>query len=196
MNHRMIRYITGSLIQMEAAMLLVPALTALLYGEMYCLLVFLGTALFCVAGGQVLKGKKPEDVTIFSSEGYVSVAVCWIMLSICGAMPLYLSGYFSNPVDALFEIVSGFTTTGATVGSDVEKFFPLDWRYGSAGFYAGASSHGRGFQHVSDAGGEPGAFGWKAGAQGQKYGEDSVRDLLFYDSGRIFASGAGRVSFV
>ena len=120
MNHRMIRYITGSLIQMEAAMLLVPALTALIYGEVYCLLVFLGTALFCVAGGQALKGKRPEDVTIFSSEGYVSVAVCWIVLSICGAAPLYLSGYFPNPVDALFEIVSGFTTTGATILSDVE----------------------------------------------------------------------------
>lgn len=120
MNHRMIRYITGSLIQMEAAMLLVPALTALLYGERYSLLVFLGTALFCVAAGHLVKGKKPEDVTIFSSEGYVSVAVCWIVLSICGAIPLYFSGYFPNPVDALFEIVSGFTTTGATILGDVE----------------------------------------------------------------------------
>lgn len=120
MNHRMICYITGSLIQMEAAMLLVPALTALLYGERYSLLVFLGTALFCVAAGHLVKGKKPEDVTIFSSEGYVSVAVCWIVLSICGAIPLYFSGYFPNPVDALFEIVSGFTTTGATILGDVE----------------------------------------------------------------------------
>lgn len=120
MNHRMIRYIIGSLIQMEAAMFLVPAFTALLYGETVCIAVFLGTALFCVLGGQLLKGRKPEDVTIFSSEGYVSVAVCWVMLSICGAMPLYFSGYFPNPVDALFEIVSGFTTTGATILNDVE----------------------------------------------------------------------------
>ncbi|MCI8584435.1 MAG: TrkH family potassium uptake protein [Lachnospiraceae bacterium] len=130
MNHRMIRYITGSLIQMEAAMLLVPALTALLYGERYSLLVFLGTALFCVAAGHLVKGKKPEDVTIFSSEGYVSVAVCWIVLSICGAIPLYFSGYFPNPVDALFEIVSGFTTTGATILGDVESLprSVLMWR--------------------------------------------------------------------
>lgn len=130
MNHRMIRYITGSLIQMEAAMLLVPALTALLYGERYSLLVFLGTVLFCVAAGHLVKGKKPEDVTIFSSEGYVSVAVCWIVLSICGAIPLYFSGYFPNPVDALFEIVSGFTTTGATILGDVESLprSVLMWR--------------------------------------------------------------------
>ncbi len=120
MNHRMIRYIIGSLIQMEAALFLLPAFTALIYGEVTCIAAFLGSALFCVAGGHILKGKKPEDVTIFSSEGYVSVAICWIMLSICGAMPLYFSGYFPNPVDALFEIVSGFTTTGATILNDVE----------------------------------------------------------------------------
>ncbi len=120
MNHRMIRYITGSLIQMEAALFLIPAFTALLYGEVTCISAFLGTALFCVIGGHLLKGKRPEDVTIFSSEGYVSVAICWVMLSVCGAMPLYFSGYFPNPVDALFEIVSGFTTTGATILGDVE----------------------------------------------------------------------------
>lgn len=120
MNHRMIRYIIGTLIQVEAALFLLPAFTALIYGEIRCIAVFLGTALFCLAGGQLLKGKRPENATIFSSEGYVSVAVCWIVMSICGAVPLYLSGYFPNPVDALFEIVSGFTTTGATILGDVE----------------------------------------------------------------------------
>lgn len=119
MNLRMIRYIVGSLIQVEAAFLLLPALTALIYRES-CIWVFLGVALFCLAGGYVLRGRKPENTTIFSSEGYVSVALCWIMMSICGALPLYFSGYFSNPVDALFEIVSGFTTTGATILKDVE----------------------------------------------------------------------------
>ncbi len=120
MNHRMIRYIIGSLIQMEAAMFLLPAITALIYKETVCIAAFMGTALFCVMAGYLLKGKKPEDVTIFSSEGYVSVAVCWVVMSICGAIPLYFSGYFPNPVDALFEIVSGFTTTGATILGDVE----------------------------------------------------------------------------
>ena len=119
MNRKMIGYIIGSMVQMEAAFLLVPILTALIYQER-CLLVFLGTALFCVVLGSVIKGKKPENATIFSSEGYISVALCWIVMSICGAIPLYLSGYFPNPVDALFEIVSGFTTTGATILSDVE----------------------------------------------------------------------------
>lgn len=119
LNLKMIRYITGSLIQLEAAFLILPLLTALIYRER-CLLVFLGTALFCLAGGYVVRGKKPENATIFSSEGYISVALCWIVMSICGALPLYFSGYFPNPVDALFEIVSGFTTTGATILNDVE----------------------------------------------------------------------------
>ncbi len=119
MNLRMIRYIVGSVIQIEAAFLLLPALTALIYQES-CIWVFLGVALFCLLGGHLLKGKRPENTAIFSSEGYISVALCWIMLSICGALPFYFSGYFPNPVDALFEIVSGFTTTGATILSDVE----------------------------------------------------------------------------
>lgn len=119
MNLRMMRYIVGSLIQMEAAFLLLPLLTALIYGES-CFFIFLGTALFCLLGGYVLRGRRPENVTIFSSEGYISVALCWIVMSVCGAIPLYLSGYFANPVDALFEIVSGFTTTGATILKDVE----------------------------------------------------------------------------
>lgn len=119
MNFRMIRYIIGSLLQIEAVFLFLPTLTALFFRES-CLWAFLGSILLCLAAGCFLRGKKPENTTIFSSEGYVSVALCWIMMSIFGAMPLYLSGYFPNPVDALFEIVSGFTTTGATILPDVE----------------------------------------------------------------------------
>lgn len=119
MNRKMIRYIVGNLIQIEAALFILPMLTALLYREA-CIYAFLGTALFCLAAGQLIKGKRPKNVTIYSSAGYVSVALSWIAMSICGAIPLYLSGYFSNPVDALFEIVSGLTTTGATILHDVE----------------------------------------------------------------------------
>lgn len=129
MNHKMIRYIIGSLIQLEAAFFLLPVLTAVIYREK-CLFVFLGVAAGCLLGGYIVRGRKPANVTIFSSEGYVSVALCWIVLSICGALPLYFSGYFPNPVDALFEIVSGFTTTGATILKDVEALprSVLMWR--------------------------------------------------------------------
>ena len=107
----MIRYIVGSIIMLEAVFLMLPALTAVIYQELHCILVFLGSAVFCLAAGALLRGKKPENTTIFSAEGYVSVALCWMALSLCGAIPLYFSGFFPNPVDALFEIVSGFTNT-------------------------------------------------------------------------------------
>ena len=126
----MIRYIVGSIIMLEAVFLMLPALTAVIYQELHCILVFLGSAVFCLAAGALLRGKKPENTTIFSAEGYVSVALCWVALSLCGAIPLYFSGSFPNPVDALFEIVSGFTTTGSSVLLDVESVHRavLIWR--------------------------------------------------------------------
>ena len=115
---------------LEAVFLMLPALTAVIYQELHCILVFLGSAVFCLAAGALLRGKKPENTTIFSAEGYVSVALCWVALSLCGAIPLYFSGSFPNPVDALFEIVSGFTTTGSSILSDVESVHRavLMWR--------------------------------------------------------------------
>ena len=115
---------------LEAVFLMLPALTAVIYQELHCILVFLGSAVFCLAAGALLRGKKPENTTIFSAEGYVSVALCWVALSLCGAIPLYFSGSFPNPVDALFEIVSGFTTTGSSVLLDVESVHRavLIWR--------------------------------------------------------------------
>ena len=88
--------------------------------EWNTLRVFAGSALFCIVSGALLRGKKPENTTIFSVEGYVSVALCWVALSICGAIPLCVSGVLQNPFDAFFEIVSGFTTTGSSVMQSVE----------------------------------------------------------------------------
>ena len=139
---------------LEAVFLMLPALTAVIYQEFHCILVFLGSAVFCLAAGALLRGKKPENTTIFSAEGYVSVALCWVALSLCGAIPLYFSGFFPNPVDALFEIVSGFTTTGSSVLLDVGR------RYGGSGFHVGASPYGRRFQYAFDEGGEPRSICW------------------------------------
>ncbi len=120
MNLKMMRYIVGALVQIEAALFMIPILTAVVYREWGCLQVFGATALFCLAAGWLVRGKRPENAMIFSSEGYTTVALCWIVMSIVGAIPLCVSGAFPNPFDALFEIVSGFTTTGATVSTDVE----------------------------------------------------------------------------
>ena len=120
MNLKMMRFIVGTLVQIEAALLLIPGLTAVVYQEWDCLGAFGLTAGICLCAGWLLRGKRPENVTIFSSEGYIVVALCWITMSICGAVPFVVSGAYPNPFDALFEIVSGFTTTGATVATDVE----------------------------------------------------------------------------
>ena len=119
MNHKMVRYILANVMAIEGALLLLPALTALIYRER-CIWAFLATAAVCLACGLLLRLKKPQNTRIYASEGYVSTALSWIVLSLFGAAPLYLSGWYANPIDALFEIVSGFTTTGATVLSDVE----------------------------------------------------------------------------
>lgn len=66
--------------------------------------------------------KKPEKGGFFAKEGFVSVALSWIVLSVVGAIPLWLSGEIPNFVDALFEIVSGFTTTGASIAENVKHF--------------------------------------------------------------------------
>ena len=120
MNRKMIRYIVGSLLVIEAALLLLPAVCACFYREWKQLAIFLGVAAVSLGIGLALRLRKPENTRFYATEGYMSVALCWIIMSIMGAAPLLLSGYYDNPVDALFETVSGFTTTGATILTDVE----------------------------------------------------------------------------
>lgn len=119
MNHRMILYFTGWVIKIEGILMLLPFLVSLLYKEDTS--IYLGS----IAGGCVILGflltiKKPKDSTFYAREGFVSVALCWIVLSILGAMPFYISGVIPSFIDALFETISGFTTTGASILSDVE----------------------------------------------------------------------------
>ncbi|MBQ8640011.1 MAG: TrkH family potassium uptake protein [Lachnospiraceae bacterium] len=119
MNYKMIRYILGSLLMVMGALFLLPILTALIYRES-CVFRFLAAAAICLLIGFLMRRNKTKNTRIYATEGYVAVALSWIVMSIFGAMPLYFSGFYPNPIDALFETVSGFTTTGATILSDVE----------------------------------------------------------------------------
>lgn len=119
MNFKMITYVIGWLLTFEAAFMAVPIITAVVYSEVE-VWYFLGTALFCLIAGRLLTFKKRKNTTLYSRDGFVIVALSWIVLSIFGAMPFWLSGVIPNYVDALFETVSGFTTTGASILSDVE----------------------------------------------------------------------------
>ena len=120
MNRKMLLYIVGTLLVLESVLLLVPALTGIIYRETVTWTFFLVSGI-CLAIGLPVRMHRPADTRFYAKEGYVCTALCWILMSLFGAIPLWLSGFYNNFVDALFEIVSGFTTTGATVLSNVEE---------------------------------------------------------------------------
>ena len=129
MNYSIICYIIGWILNFEALFMTLPCLTALIYQEHSGWSFFL-TAMFCLLLGIPLVQKKPKNKIFYTKEGFVTVALSWIILSIMGSLPFLLGGAISNPIDALFETVSGFTTTGASILSEVESLprCMLMWR--------------------------------------------------------------------
>lgn len=119
MNFRLIRYIIGTVLTIEGAFLSLPCLIAVIYGEKQGF-AFLAVMLASLGVGLLLKRNKPENTTFYAKEGFVIVAASWILMSAVGAVPFVLNGDIPNYLDALFEMVSGFTTTGASILSDVE----------------------------------------------------------------------------
>ncbi len=119
MNYRILMKILSRILLIEAALLILPLITALIYGE--SVLPFLFTAAIILAAAVVLliPGRKADN-SMYAREGFISVALSWIAVSLFGALPFVFSGTIPSYVDALFEIVSGFTTTGASILSDVE----------------------------------------------------------------------------
>lgn len=118
MNYRMLGYLLGLILTAEAALMLAPATVALIYGE--SVFPFLITMAILVAVTVPLICQKPKNTRIYAKEGFVCVALGWLLLSAFGAIPFVLSGAIPNYIDALFETVSGFTTTGASILTAVE----------------------------------------------------------------------------
>ena len=129
MNFRMIAYILGWILIFEALFMAVPLITAVWFGER-AFWYFLLTAGLCLLAGWLMIRKKPDRKELYSREGNVIVAFSWIWLSIFGALPFYISGAIPSYLDALFETVSGFTTTGTSILSEVESLpkSMLMWR--------------------------------------------------------------------
>lgn len=129
MNYRMITYILGWILIFEGLFLAVPTITALIYGES-ALWSYLLTLSGCLLAGGFLILRKPKKSRLYSREGSLIVALSWIVLSTFGAIPFVLTGEIPDYINALFETVSGFTTTGASVLSDVEALShaSLIWR--------------------------------------------------------------------
>ncbi len=129
MNIAFIIYIIGWILSIEAVSLLLPALVGLIYNEQTGI-YYLVTGVICLIIGIILTRKKPKNQKLFAREGFALVALCWIVMSLVGALPLFFSGEIPMFTNALFEIVSGFTTTGASILDDVEAMSHagLFWR--------------------------------------------------------------------
>ncbi len=131
MNYRMIHYTLGYLLIFEAGFMFVPLITAAVYGEGKAALCFgISIVICCLVGGALAFLKRPLHKRLYSREGYIIVAFSWILLSLFGALPFWLSREIPSFIDALFETASGFTTTGASILTDVEKLSKsmLMWR--------------------------------------------------------------------
>ena len=124
----MIGYVIGRILLTEAALLVLPAVTALAYGE--SLRPFLLTALLLVAVGLIMGRKKPIRTALYARDGFAVVALAWLLMSAFGALPFVISGDIPFYVDAFFETVSGFTTTGASILTEIEPLHRgiLFWR--------------------------------------------------------------------
>ena len=119
MNSSIIRYILGNVMRMEACFLLLPCIVSLVYGEGVGL-YYLGTAIVCLAFGVVMAWKKPKNYVFYLKEGCIATSLSWIVMSLVGCMPFWISGEIPSFTDAMFETVSGFTTTGASILTNVE----------------------------------------------------------------------------
>ena len=120
MNYAIVFRLLGYVMLIEGALLLLPAAASWIYGEWFVLGVFLITAAVSAAIGYALRGIKPQSKVFYMREGFAATSLSWIVISIVGAVPFVVTGCIPNPVDALFETVSGFTTTGASILPGVE----------------------------------------------------------------------------
>ncbi len=129
MNYSIIRRILGIVTLVVGLFLLLPAFVGLLYGERQALVYFILAAVYAVIGVVVMKIRCKIDA-FYAKEGLVAVALSWIVISLEGAVPFIITGDIPNFTNALFETVSGFTTTGSSILSDVEALSHagLFWR--------------------------------------------------------------------
>ena len=119
MNYGMILYVIGWVLNFEAAFMVPSCLTAFIYQERQGM-ALAGVAAMSLIVGLLIIRKKPKSMSMYAREGFVTVAMCWIILSAVGALPFVISGAIPSYIDALFEVVSGFTTTGSSILAEVE----------------------------------------------------------------------------
>ena len=120
MNYKMISRLAGRLLMVEAIIMLIPLAVSVYFNEgIYH--IYLISAALPLSVGLLLGMPKPKSRRIYAKDGFVLVALTWILMSVFGAIPFTLSDAIPSYVDAFFETVSGFTTTGATILTDIES---------------------------------------------------------------------------
>ena len=119
MNIRNVLFILGKVAKAEGGFLLLPMICSLCYQEYDVAKVYLMCAAFCTLIGLILERFRLKQTKILSREGMVAVGLSWCLISALGCLPFIFTGEIPNPVDAFFETVSGFTTTGSTIIPDL-----------------------------------------------------------------------------
>lgn len=120
MNKRMIGFVIGRLILLEAMLMVLPLGVSFIYGESLKYKgAYFGVIMLLIAMGLVLSFKSPENMSIQGREGFVIVALSWILMSAFGALPFVITKEIPSFIDAFFETVSGFTTTGSSIITDL-----------------------------------------------------------------------------
>ena len=119
MNYAIIRYLLGWVLIFESCFLTLPCITAVIYQEREGF-AFLAVLALCLVLGMLLTARRPKRDTFYTKEGFVVVTLAWVLLSAMGALPFVFNGDIPSFTDALFGTISGFTTTGSSILSDVE----------------------------------------------------------------------------
>lgn len=130
MNKRSIIYILGWVLIVDAVAMQIGTITSLIYGEKEAWYFVLTGVVSAILGVLAIKVKKPKNMVLYQKAGFASTVLSWILLSLVGCMPFWLSGEIPSFIDAFYETVSGITTTGATILNDVEALSKgmLMWR--------------------------------------------------------------------
>ena len=145
MNYGMVIYILGWILKIESVMLLLPCIVAVIYRESAGI-SFLITAVIALVIGTLMSLRKPTRTKVYGRDGFVTVALAWLVMSLIGGLPFTLNGDIPSYLDAVFETVSGFHDdrsfyphsgrTAQQMQPLLEKFHPLGRRHGNLRLHA------------------------------------------------------------
>lgn len=130
MNIKMLIYILGKVLLLEGILMVLPIVCGVFYGEWSFLTYYVACSVAYIIAGYLISLKKPKNMTVFIKDGCVATALSWVVLSIGGCIPFMLTGEIPSFTDAMFETASGFSTTGASILTNVEALShtSLLWR--------------------------------------------------------------------